>query len=272
MNLVNGKSSSSISIFDRGFLYGDSIFETILVINKKPNNLNLHLKRIKSGCLSLKIKNLNYSLLSKYINKALINEKNCVLNINITRGTAKKRGYNIKFCPLRPNIILTTSKIPKFPASYKTNGIKTKFSSMKLSNSPNLSKIKHSNRLEQIIATNEITKNFPELILCDQKNCIIEGISSNIFFIKKNIFYTPMIHENGVDGVMKSLIIKILKKNNYQVLEKEIKKEEVKNYDGAFFCNSVRLIWNIKSIEKLKYKENKFIKNIIELVNNEIYK
>ena len=81
-----------------------------------------------------------------------------------------------------------------------------------------------------------------------------------------------MIHENGVDGVMKSLIIKILKKNNYQVLEKEIKKEEVKNYDGAFFCNSVRSIWNIKSIEKLKYKENKFIKNIIELVNNEIYK
>ena len=81
-----------------------------------------------------------------------------------------------------------------------------------------------------------------------------------------------MINESGVDGVMKSLVIKILKKNNYQVLEKEIKKEEVKNYDGAFFCNSVRLIWNIKSIEKLKYKENKFIKNIIELVNNEIYK
>ena len=39
MNLVNGKPSSSISIFDRGFLYGDSVFETILVLDKKPKNI-----------------------------------------------------------------------------------------------------------------------------------------------------------------------------------------------------------------------------------------
>ena len=38
MNLVNGKPKSSISIFDRGFLYGDGVFETILVLNKDPKN------------------------------------------------------------------------------------------------------------------------------------------------------------------------------------------------------------------------------------------
>ena len=49
MNLVNGKSSSSISIFDRGFLYGDSVFETILVVNNQPKNLDEHIKRIKKS-------------------------------------------------------------------------------------------------------------------------------------------------------------------------------------------------------------------------------
>ena len=39
MNLVNGKPNSSIKIFDRGFLYGDAVFETILVENKIPQNL-----------------------------------------------------------------------------------------------------------------------------------------------------------------------------------------------------------------------------------------
>ena len=48
MNLVNGKPKSSISIFDRGFLYGDGVFETILVLNKDPKNIKLHIKRIKS--------------------------------------------------------------------------------------------------------------------------------------------------------------------------------------------------------------------------------
>ena len=54
MNLVNGKPSSSISIFDRGFLYGDSIFETILVIDKIPHNLKSHVNRLKKVAKSLK--------------------------------------------------------------------------------------------------------------------------------------------------------------------------------------------------------------------------
>ena len=63
MNLVNGKPSSSISIFDRGFLYGDSVFETILVLDKKPKNIDLHLKRLKLGCNKLKINNIDNKLL-----------------------------------------------------------------------------------------------------------------------------------------------------------------------------------------------------------------
>ena len=59
MNLVNGKSNSSIKIFDRGFLYGDAVFETILVENKIPQNLTQHLKRLKKGINQLKIKNFD---------------------------------------------------------------------------------------------------------------------------------------------------------------------------------------------------------------------
>ena len=118
MNLVNGKSSSSISIFDRGFLYGDGIFETILVINKTLINWPLHLKRIRAGCSTLKFKKLNYELLSEYIIKATSNVDNCVLSVNITRGTAKKRGYNINVGEVNPNIILTTSNIPDYPDTF----------------------------------------------------------------------------------------------------------------------------------------------------------
>ena len=113
MNLINGKPSSSISIFDRGFLYGDGIFETILVIKKKPQNLDIHIRRIKIGCKVLKIKNLDISLLQRQINKCLKDVGDCTLSINITRGTARKRGYNINIGEVRPNIILTTSSIPR---------------------------------------------------------------------------------------------------------------------------------------------------------------
>ena len=271
MNLVNGKSSSSISIFDRGFLYGDGIFETILVIKKKPQNLDIHIRRIKIGCKVLKIKNLDISLLQRQINKCLKDVGDCTLSINITRGTARKRGYNINIGEVRPNIILTTSSIPRYPKSYSEDGIKTKFSKNYISESNILSKIKHTNRLDQVLATSEITNTYPELILCDKNEYIIEGISSNIFFVKNNIFYSPCIENSGVEGVMKSLIIKVLKKNNFKVKLKKIKKNTVSNFDGAFFCNSIRLIWNIKSLEGYTYKPNKSIKNLIDIINHANY-
>jgi len=271
MNLVNGKPSSSISIFDRGFLYGDGVFESILVVKKQPKNLKLHINRLKKGCLLLGIKNLDHSLLKKHIKKSLSNINNCVLSINVTRGTAKKRGYDINFCA-KPNIVLTTSSIPKYPKEYYKAGIKTKFSKINLSKNDNLSNIKHSNRLEQVLATKEITKSSPEIILCDNNDNIIEGISSNIFFIRKNIFYTPLLENEGVEGVMKSFIIKILKKNKYIVRNKKIKKNQIHKFDGAFFCNSIRLIWNIKSIENCNYNRSNNIEQIISLINNEIYK
>lgn len=272
MNLVNGKSSSSISIFDRGFLYGDSVFETILVINSQPKNLDDHIKRIKLGCKILKIRNLDTNLLYKHIKKCLKHESDCILSINITRGTVKKRGYNINVGNIKPNIILTTSALSHYPKIYSLKGINTKFSKSNISECSSLSKIKHTNRLEQVLATNEITKKYPELILCDKKEYIVEGIASNIFFIKNNIFYTPILDESGVEGIMKLNIIKILKKNKIKVIQKKIKKNTIMNYDGAFFCNSIRLIWNINSIEDHKYRSNENIKNLINIIEYETYK
>ena len=261
MNLINGKAGSSISIFDRGFLYGDAVFETILVKEKKPINIKFHLKRLNKGISNLKIKNFNEDALKNQIKKALKDQKNCILCINISRGIAKKRGYDIELAN-KPNIVITTTRIPKYPNSYYTHGVKTKFAKTKISRNFNLDNIKHSNKVDNIIATSEISKSYPEVILCDDKDNIIEGTSSNIFFIKKNEFYTPKLNNVGVDGIMKKIIISTLKKNKISVKTLNIKKNSINNFDAAFFCNSIRQIWNIKSINDIKYKKNNLIKKL----------
>ena len=194
-------------------------------------------------------------------------------NINVFAAVNQgAKGTGINLAPKKPNIILTTGLIPKYPKQYVNTGIKTKFSSSKIVHNKDLSKIKHSNRIDQVIATKEISKNFPELIMCDQKNNIIEGIASNIFFVKDKVFYTPKILESGVEGVMKLFIIKNLKKKKYKIIEKVINREEIKDYDGAFFCNSIRLIWNIKSINNFRFKKNIHIIKLTQIINDEIFK
>ena len=71
---------------------------------------------------------------------------------------------------------------------------------------------------------------------------------------------------------MRSVIISYLNKNKYNIKISKIKKNNFKNYDGAFFCNSIRLIWNIKSIENYKYKSNTHIHNLIKKINEDIHK
>ena len=269
MNLVNGKPNSSIKIFDRGFLYGDAVFETILVENKIPQNLTQHLQRLKKGINQLKIKNFDIELLRKHIKKALSDQNNCVLGINITRGEASKRGYDLKLSN-KPSIIITTSKIPKYPKIYYTKGINTKFSNIKLFLNKNIDSIKQCNKVDYILATNEISKKYPEIILCNEKDYIIEGTSCNIFFIKKNKIFTPNINGYGVEGVMKNIIINILKRNGISTKTLNIKKTDVRNYDAAFFCNSVRKIWNIRSIGNTRYQNNDLVNQIKILIDENV--
>tara|TARA_B100001057_G_scaffold339694_1_gene340500 strand:- start:1019 stop:1822 length:804 start_codon:yes stop_codon:yes gene_type:complete len=266
MNLINGKAGSSIKIFDRGFLYGDAIFETILVKDKRPRNLKLHLERLNRGIKNLKIKNFNKNLLQAQIKKALKDQTNCILGINISRGVAKKRGYDIHLANA-PNIIITTTSIPKYPNNYYTHGINTKFSKIKLIKNFNLDNIKHCNRIDNILATQEISKKYPEVILCDEKENIIEGTASNIFFVKNDKLFTPKLINIGIDGVMKNVIINILKKNKISIKSLDIKKNSVNKFDAAFFCNSIRQIWNIKSIDGMKYNKNTLIIKLQELLN-----
>ena len=70
---------------------------------------------------------------------------------------------------------------------------------------------------------------------------------------------------------MRSMIISNLRKDKYLVKFKKIKKSNIDKFDGAFFCNSIRLIWNIKSIDTYKYKSNLHINNLIKKINEDIY-
>lgn len=75
MPLVNGKRKNQISIYDRGFMYGDSVFETILVKDYKPQYLNEHLSRLFKGCKFLEININKYKYLKRDIKNIIKNKK-----------------------------------------------------------------------------------------------------------------------------------------------------------------------------------------------------
>ena len=123
--------------------------------------------------------------------------------------------------------------------------------------------------MEQIIARSEWqSKTISESIMLDSNENVIEGTMSNIFGVKKNIFYTPIIKFAGVEGVMRKVILKLLEKNKKKFVIKKIKLKELLKYEEIFICNSVFGIWPVKQILKKKFFFGKNTKEIINLLSD----
>jgi len=254
MYLLNGESKNSIDISDRGFQYGDGLFETIEVINGTPIFLKQHLHRLSEGCKRLLIPAPELDLLRKEAFQIASQSKTAqsVLKLIVTRGSGG-RGYR------QPETIHATRlfslhPFPDYPESFKQLGITTRFCDTRLGLNPALAGIKHMNRLEQVLARSEWDSvNIQEGIMLDIADNVIEGTMSNIFAVKNNCLITPVISQCGVDGVLRNIIIKLAKNNQIEVIEKQLSKEELNLADELFITNSIIGIWPVKQVEGQLY-------------------
>ncbi len=252
MYLLNGESRHTIEILDRGFQYGDGLFETIEVLNGTPLFLNQHLQRLIKGCHQLLIPAPKIELLKKEAFQLATGSTKAVLKLIITRGCGG-RGYR------QPDIIQTTRcfslhPFPEYPASFIDQGIIARFCHNTLGLNPTLAGIKHLNRLEQVIARAEWdTLDIQEGLMLDINGHVIEGTMSNIFLIKDKVLLTPLIEQCGVEGILRNIVISIAKKSQIKVVEKNISKDEIVTADELFLTNSIIGIWPIKQIETQFY-------------------
>ncbi|MDO9424514.1 MAG: aminodeoxychorismate lyase [Methylobacter sp.] len=249
MILINGESKEHIEISDRGFQYGDGLFETIEVRDGQVVFLQRHLDRLNSGCLRLHIPFPGAELISLEAEKLCrsMSSNRAVLKIIITRGSGG-RGYR------QPDVIQATRVLslhpyPDYPASYSEQGIVARFCTTRLGLNPTLAGIKHLNRLEQVMARAEWTDAaIQEGLMLDINDHVIEGTMTNLFYIKNNSLYTAALDQSGVAGIMRSIIMTLSVEQGLPVVEHMFTSDELLSADEVFVCNSVIGIWPIKQI------------------------
>jgi 4-amino-4-deoxychorismate lyase len=273
ITFVNGEPTTVLSIFDRGLSYGDGVFETIYFNNGKASLWSLHLDRLCNGLAKLDIK-IESSIIVGYKNQLLTQvvaegfEAQGLLKIIVTRGIGG-RGY----APVvsgAPTVILAWFAKPKLSLLNAENGVNASLCDTRLSRNNQLAGIKHLNRLEQVLAAQELQAgNSEEGLLFDTENNLIETVSKNIFLIKKDILYTPKLTHSGVRGVMREYIINTIAPSlNITLVEQDISACELTDFDQAFVCNSVQGLWPLKSIGNKKL----VIGSIIRSIQSEVVK
>lgn len=250
-----------ISIDERGFLFGDGLFETCRFINQKIINFDAHLARIKIGLSTLKFNIDLQNIETKCYN--LIKKNNLqegIIRISISRGIGSK-GY----LPTNetPNlVIIQTKELPMPPKNADLILCDV--------NPPNF-KFKSANSLPYILAkifANE--NNFFDAIMLDEKGYICETSSANIFWIKDQIIYTPNNNCNMVHGTIRKALLDI---KDLKIKCGKYKISALKNADEVFITNSTLIILpidkiafrNKKDTNQIKYKKI-LVKKVIKLL------
>lgn len=249
MVLINGLPAQGIDCSDRGFQYGDGLFETIPIVAGRICLLSLHLQRLKLGCEKLLIPCPDLDLLAAESSQLVDQvQANAILKIIVTRGVGG-RGYR-QPDTIIPTRLLSLHPFPEYPLAYQQTGVALRFCQTRLGINPSLAGTKHLNRLEQVLARAEWhDPAIQEGIMQDSLGRIIEGTMTNLFFIKDNIIYTSPVTTSGIAGIMRAQIMQLAKQNAIPLKCQYFTKDRLMNADEIFLTNSVIGIWPVSLIE-----------------------
>ncbi len=263
--IINGETGNSISSLDRGLLYGDGVFETIAVKQGQPEYYQAHLSRLLHGCDILGIYGVDKDILISEVNQLINTDQQCVIKIIITRGIGE-RGY--KPTQMHPSRIIQKFPWPEFSANYTKLGIDITLCDFRMAKQSKLAKIKHLNRLEQVLARSEWDDEFQEGLVCDTENHIIEATSANVFFEINGSLVTPALDFCGVAGVFREQIIKYCRQHKIELMVRDVLLNELENVQAMFLCNSVIGIWPVKRIDKRILDKTAIIDKLLAVFKN----
>ena len=247
--LVNGQPSQVIAADDRGFQYGDGLFETALLIHRRVRFLDDHLQRLFAGCARLNIASPDEQTLRNEIAQITANAERGVLKIIVTRGSGG-RGY-------RPSAMASTRVVVLHrlvPAPRAA--LRLRWCEIRLGRNARLAGIKHLNRLEQVLAQSEWNEgDADEGLMLDTEGEVVCATSANVFAVRDGVLITPDLRFSGVHGVMRAQVLKAAGKLRLPVSEEPLWPHDLETASEIFITNAVRGIRSVASLDSLQWSE-----------------
>ncbi len=235
---------------NRSFRYGDGIFESMLMFHSEISLLPFHIQRMQLGAQVLELEFPQaLSLNNLLIHLARLQEANQLTNARI-RIFLFREGDGF-YAPQinKAGYIIETESIPNNQYEWNEHGLAIGIYDEIQKPVNLLSNIKTCNALLYVKAGLLKSKaGFDECVILNTRQKICESISSNIFWIKDGIIYTPSALTGCILGVMRLHILNYLKANQMKFEECEANIEEIWNAEEVFVSGATKGIHWVKSL------------------------
>ena len=269
-NGVLVSQDQQLSVNNRAFLYGDSVFETLKVVNNSILFLEDHYFRLMATMRIVRMEiPMNFTL--EYFEEqilSLVKTNNCESSARIRFSVYRNEGGF--YLPMVNTIsyIIQSVALPNQYYSLDQNPYEVELYKDFYVSKQLLSSLKTNNKMVHITGSIFAKENGYDncLILNETKN-VVEALQGNIFMVLEGRLITPPISEGCLNGIMRKQILAIAKKNNeYEVVEGVISPFDLQKAEELFITNVVKGIQPISKYRKKEY-QNTVATSLIQPLN-----
>ncbi len=251
---LNGeiREDGFISVFDHGFLFGDSIYEVITTCKGKTCFADLHLKRLRQSAegIFLSIPHDDewyFREIDRTVQAA--GNKESYIRVVVTRGTGEI-DIDPSSCGT-PNVIIYVTEAKEYPQEFYNNGINIALVSVKRNPREALNPgIKTGNYLNNVLAKMEATKlGAKDALMLNPFGVLTECTTSNFFFVREGRIMTPSLESGILAGITRDLVIQQARENGLLVEEGQWPAEELEKADEMFLTGTLKKLMPVTQLD-----------------------
>lgn len=250
--VVVTSADARVSVFDRGFLYGDSVFEVFRTYEGVPFAEREHLERLARSAERLMIPMpVPPEVLSSEVRATLAaaGAGPWYVRVIVTRGTGPLT-YDPSTATEPVRVIIVAPLIVPPPEFYERGVAVALMRASRPTDDPRAAGAKASNYLANLLAVHEAKqKGAQEALVLGKGGQILEGASSNVFIVRQGKVSTPEPQPGILVGITRAAVLRAAAEEGIRVEEAEIRPEDLFEADEAFITSSIREVMPVTAAE-----------------------
>jgi branched-chain amino acid aminotransferase len=260
-------SSAKVSVFDRSFLYGDSLYEVVRTYSGKPFRLKEHLSRMaKSAALCQMTFSQSLSEYERQIVRSInafraqkgFENEDVYARIIVSRGSGKI-GFGLSSIETPTLYAIIVEPISLFPNKDVNVGAKLQIST-RIRNHPKAldPAMKSGNYLNSLLAyLSASASGYDDALMLDHQGFLTEGTTYNLFYVNRGIVATAPLDVGILDGVTRRAIINLCVEMSIPCREVRFPKEYLFEADEVFISSSLKEVMPVLNLDGKKISRGK---------------
>lgn len=245
---------AKVSVFDRGFLYGDSVFEVLRTYDGRPFALERHLQRLAASAARVFIE-LPVSLeqIGREVESAIVGAGNpeSYVRLTITRGVGEAMGLDPGLSRHALRVVIVTPLKAPPPEQYRDGVSAIAYRTERVTDQSSAAGAKIGNYLTAVLANREARlAQAAEALIVDGRELVVEGATSNVFAVLADgTLVTPPETDGILLGITRETLLGVAAELGIAVRLESLPLQVLKGAAEVFISSSIRELLPVVSVD-----------------------